>query len=575
MASPTAKGDFQGNDLELATDVIARNNALVADRQSWDSVIQQITNYVMPRKNQVNTKTNQPDTASGVDLYDTTAVDANMVLGAGQLQYITPANERWAGFEAPEQLRTAAGEGKSRLDLWYRECSERAMTALAQCNFYSEVHEFYLDRGGVGTACLSAMPGRRESLNVTCHAYGTYAIGEDDEGHVDTVFRSWAMSARVAVKKFGLERMGKKVREAYNAKDSKQRDKKFNFIHAVYPREEDKRKPGKVDGPNKPVASVYVCVDDKHVVSNEGFDEMPYQVSRYLTHGEDVYGYSPSVDILATIRQVNLIEKQMDALAEKAAFPPVLYPESMTGAIDLRAAGMTPFDPNQPNALPKEWGTQGRYDIGLERVKTKQDAIRRAYHNDLFNMFAGVEREITAYQTMQMVAEKLVLFSPTFARLTTEFLNPFLQRVFGILFRAGVFSEPPPEAYVEDGRGGSSLVVPTVVYTSKVALAIKALENQSWLEFINLIMPLVELRPEIMDNFDVDKIAIGLAKNVALASGWQIDPKTRDATRAARAEQLAAQQQLGAAESLSKSAANMGKAPPGMRAEVSAALGRN
>ena len=49
---------------------------------------------------------------------------------------------------------------------------------------------------------------------------------------------------------------------------------------------------------------------------------------------------------------------------------------------------MTYFDPNNPQATPKEWGTGGRYDIGVERAESKRKAINEAFHVDLFQMFA-------------------------------------------------------------------------------------------------------------------------------------------------------------------------------------------
>lgn len=561
-----------------AKDIIARNNSMKAERGTWDATISEISNYVMPRKNQINVRGTTPDVAAGAELYNTTAVESNLVLGAGQLQYITPANERWAGFEPPESLRKSVkGAPYSRLAKWYQSASDVLMRELSRCNFYAEVHEFYLDRGGMGTACLSAMEGKKTALNIKTNSYGTYCIAEDDEGYVDTVFREFPMTCRQMVQKFGLDNVGPKVRECWVNEAAGKKDVKFTVIHAVYPREEDERDPERMDGKNKPIASVYVCYEDDMVLSDHGFDEMPMVVSRYLTWGAEVWGYSPAVDILGTIRQVNVIERAMDVLAEKAANPPMLVPESMDGVLDVRQGGVTSFDPNQPNAMPREWQTQGRYDVGLDRIKTKDEAIKRAFHADLFQMFAGVDRQITAYETMQRVAEKLVLFSPTFAKLTTEFLNPFLQRCFSILYRAGLFDEPPPEAFVQTGPDSFSLAIPQVTYTSKVALAIKALENQAFVEFMNIVGPLVQLRPEVLDNIDADQCFLDLMRNFSLKAEWQVDEEARDETRKARAEQQQAANALAAGEQMSKSAANLGKAPPGMGGQVAEMVtgGRN
>jgi hypothetical protein len=559
----------RSEDDPLARDIIARHDQLKGERSTWDNVWQELANFIQPRKNQITQKST-PDSSKNVDLFDTTAVDANMVLGAGQLQYITPAGERWFGYDYPESLKSKdGGVVPGRAAKWFADCTEIAMREVARSNFYTEVHEAYLDRGGMGTACLYAQEGKRTALNFCSHPVGTYSIAEDEEGYVDTVYREFKLTVRQAVQRFGLESMGAKVKAAYNDSKSARLDEKFTFIHAVYPRQDDKRDFRKQDGANKPIASVYVCLDDKVTVRNAGYDEMPYFVTRYLTWGEEVYGYCPSIDILPTIRQVNFIERQMDALAEKAAFPPVLVPSSLDGTIDLRAGGTTVFDENLPaSGQPREWATLGRYDVGKDRVEMKQNAIRKAYHNDLFQMFAQADRQMTAYEAMQRVAEKLVMFSPTFARLTTELLNPLLQRIFGILLRAGYFPPPPPEVYVDDGSGRQALAAPQVVYTSKVALAIKALENRSLIEFMQVIGPLIQLRPETMDNLDADKVFTDVMRNYSMPTTWTIDAEVVDQVRAARAQAQAAQQQIANTQAMAKASADASRLPEGLQQQL-------
>lgn len=551
----------------MAKQVISRNNKLEGKRETWMSAWQMIANYVQPRKNQIQEKNTQPAIDQSVDLFDSTAIEANMVLGAGQLQYITPAAEAWAGFEIPEHLRNTP-QGQSReLESWYQTCGEITLREIGRSNFYTEVHEFYLDRGAMGTSCLYAAEGKRAALNFQSIAIGTYCIAEDDEGYVDTVYRKFKLSVRQAVQKFGLEALGQKVLDCYYDEGGNRMDEEHTYIHAVQPRADAERQLGKMDGKNKPIASIYVCVEDEVVVSNNGFDELPFFASRYLTWGEEVYGYSPSFDIISTIRQVNFIERNLDALAEIAAFPRVLMPEHLEYQADLRAGGVTYYDPQQ-QGKPEEWGTAGRYDIGKERVETKQAAIKRAYHNDLFQMLQQQDRQMTAYETMQRVAEKLILFSPTFAKLTTEFLTPLLQRIFGLLYRANYFPAAPPEAFA----GAEGLVMPQVTFTSKVSLAIKALQNHAFVEFMGIVGPLVNISPDVIDNIDSDRAFVEIARNVGVPSAWMRSDKDLASIRDAKAKQQQAVMAAQAAESASKSAANLGKAPPAIQDQATAAF---
>lgn len=546
---------------ELAEQLIARHNALKSDRGTWDVLWQQIADYVMPRKSQVTTKKTEGVEGFTDDIYDMTVIRANMTLAAGQLNYVTPATDRWFAFEPPEEMKAQGGDAAAR---WYQACTEIAFRELARSNFYLEIHELFLDRGGFGTSIIFAEEGKRTTLNFQNWEVGTYSIAEDSEGVVDTVFREFELTCRQAVQMFGIENVGESCAKCYAEKKPTSLDKKFTFVHAIFPRADDQRKPGKVDGPNKPIASVYINVADKVCVRNGGYDEAPAAVSRFLKWGKSPYGYSPSIEALPTVRQVNFIEKQMDALAELAAFPRILIPDGLEGDVDLRSGGVTVFDPNNVNAVPKEWATQGRYDIGLQRVQAKQKQIEEAFHVTLFKMFAEREKQMTAREVIERVQEKLVQFSPTFARMTTELLNPMLERVFGICFRAGKFPEPPEEVFVV-GPEGVSLPLPQVAYTSKIALAIKALENQSFLQFVEIVAPLVQVDPAVMDAINTDKAMKGLARNLSLPVDWIRTDEEIATIRQQRAEAQQAQAEAEQAKLVAGAAKDISAADPAMK----------
>lgn len=544
---------------ELAEDIIRRNDALKSDRGTWDTLWQQIADYVMPRKSQITTKKTEDVTGFTDDLYNMTAIRSNQVLAAGQKDYLVSG--QWFAFDAPAESED--DDAKT----WFQRCTEITMRELARSNFYLEVHEMFLDRGAFGTACLFLEEGRKTLLNFKKFDVGTFSIAEDADGMVDTFFRDFEMTARQAYQRFG-DMAGKCIREALTSDDPRKLDQKFPFVHAVFPREDSKRNRKKQDGPNKPIASIYVNVKDRCVCRNSGYDEHPLAVSRFLTWGESPYGYSPSIEALPTVRQVNFIEKQMDALAEVAAFPRMLIPEGLDGDVDLRAGGVTIFDPNTPNAVPKEWATQGRYDVGMERIKTKDEAIREAYHVDLFQMLKQIDAgKMTAYEVAQRVAEKVAAFSPTFSRLQTEVFNPVLLRVFGMLFRAGKFGDPPASVIVDNG-GELELQLPEVTLTSKLALAIKAVENNAFLQMVQILAPIAELHPDILDNYDLDKVARGVGKNLAVPTAWQRPLAEVEAMRAERAKAQAAAQAAEQAPGVAKAARDISEASPSVRKAV-------
>jgi hypothetical protein len=408
------------DEVKLADWVLSRHSDLASERAPWDTVWQELAEFCLPRKAEISAKRSMPDTSRHDVLFDTTAMQGAATLANGQLAYITPADSRWFVYEPPR------GVNSDRAKQWYAKCSEIAQLMLATSNFYTEIHEVYFDDSVFGTYALFVQKGRNHPLNFSKFDCGTYSIAEDDEGDITTLFRELELTAEQAAEKFGEENLSEKMQKTLDQirRSGKGGTVKHKFIHAIYKREEGDRERGKEDGPNKPYASVYVEQSTKHVCRNSGFEEKPFFAGRHIKSMNGPYGVSPAWMALPEARQLNFLTKQLDSLAETKAFPRLLMPATHEGEIDLRSGGVTYFDPTQPNAVPKEWLTQGEYQIGLERENRKQQAIERAFHVDMFRMFAGIDKQMTATEVAERSTEKLVQFSPSFTRKTTELLTP-------------------------------------------------------------------------------------------------------------------------------------------------------
>ena len=340
-------------------------------------------------------------------------------------------------------------------------------------------------------------------------------------------------------------------------------EKEFPFIHQIFPRAMDEIEFGedgkrKRDAENLPIASVYVEKDKKLVVRIAGFMEQPFFATRYMKWlSEHAYGWSPSWIALPEARQLNFLQKQMDALAELAAFPRFLVPDTHEGEVDFRASGVTYFDAANPNARPSEWATNGRYDIGKDRIDGKQKAIDRAFHVDLFQLFANLERpQMTAREVTERASEKLVQFSPTFARMTTEFFTPCLQRVWSILTRGGRMPPPPQELIQQAPTGEAFIPKPEVTYSSRIALAIKSLENGSLMNLFEMWLPVAGQKPEILDNMNWDVTFRDSARNGGLPVRWLLEAEQVGEIRQARQQQMEEmqrkQEQMAMAEAAGK-----------------------
>jgi len=543
------------NPIELGLYVHSRHQDLVEKRQPWDSWWQELGDYVMPRSRDITGKQSLPE--RNIILFDSTAVQANMILANGSLDSMTPHGSRWFTFDPMAQLK-----GVDIIEQWYKKCSEIAALEMARGNFYSIIHQVYLDRGGFGTAAFQVEPGRRELLNFSKFPIGTYAIAEDDEGHVDTLTREFEITARQAIQWFGRESLSSEILKAFDDPTGKMREKEFAFIHQLFPRAADEVEYGKRDGENKPFASVYIEKKDKKVVRVSGYEEQPFFVSRYLPWDckpGAVYGWCPAAVALPDARQLNFLQKQLDSLAEVTAFPRFLIPDTHKDEVDLRAGGATTFDSSNPNAKPSEWLTGGKYDVGLDRVEQKRKAIREVFHVDLFRMFAEgqLDKQMTAREIAERAGEKLAQFSPTFATFTNEALNPVLRRVFKLILRAGMFP-PPPRQLIQQDQTGVYIPEPEVTYSSRIALAIKSLENASLGRVFEMWSPIAEVKPEILDNWNFDRMARDTSRNTGLPADWLMDEEQMKEIRESRAKQQAEMEKMQSMAMMADAAGKVG-----------------
>ena len=547
------------NNSERLTPIRQRHDALLEIRQPWEIIWQENSDYIMPRRNPGIKGAITANTDKETRLFDSTAIHANMTLANGQLAWMSPQESAWFSYETPDSIED------DEADVWMSKATATVRLALARSKFYNVIHEFYLDRGGFGTACMFCEQSKNGGLHFELFSVGTFAIDEDDEGNIDTIFREYEWTARQCSKKFGEDNVSDEIKECMT--DGKDCNRKFVIVHAIYPREDAHRDFGKFDDMNMPIASVYFEKKTSVINRESGYEEIPVFASRYLEWGTgtgNLYGWCPAFAAVPEARQVNFLQEMLDALAEKKAFPPILAPDEMEGEINVNAAEITYHDKamaGQTERMPREWNLAGDYNIGKDRVEERQQSIRDAFHVDLFEMFAQLDKQMTAREVAARSQERLIQFSPTFARLTTELFEPLLARVFGIMLRSGALGQPPLSLIEDTGDGFGTVAVPKIEYNSRIAMALRALPAIATFDTFENVSAVAELVPSVLDIFDWD----GAIRSAALAGGFPADfirsPSEMAEIRKLRAEQEArlAEQEAGlqAADALGK----MGKVP--------------
>jgi len=534
--------------------VISRRDALRQYRTPHESLWDEIAELSMPRKITDSSHGSFPSLINSAELHDSTLRISCLQLANGFCSLVTPREEVWHSLTPPKGL-----DDNDAAIKFYRECAEEITYRLDQSNFYTSIQETYLERAAFGTACdFSEWDEEHDQLNFRNLNVGSYYIGNDHRGRCNEVVYEMSYTAAAAATEFGIESLSEKLQK--EVKDPKKNDLHVFIImvEKTKPWDEDQDFP------------YYMCVieeDSKVVVSKMGYYEAPYHVTRYLKWGTSPYGFAPTWIALPEAHKLSLLQKQMDVLAEKAANPPILAPASLEGEIGVGALDITYVNDIDPNRSPREWATSGRYDIGQDRIAEKKKTIQEIMHGDLFRLFAQIDRTMTATEATLREAEKVMQFSPTFSALTSEYLDPKLLRIFGILWRQGKMPEPPEELAMLVGEGAVPL--PMVSYNNRISLAIKAKQNYSYAEYMSIQMPMAEMNPAILDNMNSDKNFRDGWRNAGLQEDGLASELEVEETRQARAEAQQQQMQMeqaaqSAAIAKDAAAANGGELPEAM-----------
>lgn len=426
-------------------------------------------------------------------------------LAGAHMSHIVTSHEPW--FKWIARPGDVAEEDVEEANAWYGKCSDIALMELTRSNFYSEIYECFLDRVGMGTGSLYCGPGR--SVRLLFKAISPEQVcGEvDDEGRVVVFVREMLLSAYDVADLFGKAALSEGMAADYHQGGAGMYEKKWVVLHVV--RRAKKPKMG------RGWESFYVDQQGKRVMRREMEWEMPYMATRWKMNGTSFFGFAPWQDVEGEVRGVEEIEKDLEKARRVAIDPRILTAAKLVGQVDLRAGGKTLVDPDLLQAggvlLPKEWAAVGDVSLSYKQLADKEQRIKDAFLVPMLELFAyddGKKGFPTATEVMARENQYLLQFFPSFVQFAYD-VQPTLDRVFMVLYRAGVFPDPPDcvrEDVIRNGAVvGTVLKNPGVTYNNKVALVLKRIESDAFAAALREAVELGEAVPGLLDHLDVDR----------------------------------------------------------------------
>lgn len=534
---------------------LRRHDEAVSARSSWEGLWQEIAERVFPRSAFFTQKNLVEGEKRTQKLFDSTAPLALTRFAAAMESMLTPRTQRW------HRLRTK--DKRLMKSLAVKRYCEDVTDILfdaryaSSANFASQYYENYMSLGAFGTGGVFIDEVMGISLRYRALHLSELYIFENAAGVIDTVHRPFQYTARQAVQRWGAQALPEAIQKAA----TEHPDKLFDFLHVVRPNDEVMA--GRKDYRGMKFYSCYIAMDTKLAVSEGGYRTFPFAVSRYVTGPREVYGRSPAMDALPSILTLNEQKKTVLRAGQKVVDPPLLLQDD--GALapfDLRSGAAnygTLTSGGEPLVKPFQSG--GRVDIGLDLMQDERKLINDHFLVTLFQILVDAPA-MTATEAMLRAQEKGALLAPTMGRQQSEMLGPTIERELDILGHAGVLPDMPPELIDAGGEV-------EIEYDSPLTRAQKSEQGIGILNTFQAVAPLAQVRPDVLDKFDLDAMVDVLADVNGMPASCLVDDDQLKAIRQAKKQQAdqaalldAAPIAAGAAKDLATAQRTAGSAPP-------------
>lgn len=365
------------------------------NRAPWIARWESARRYTMP--------TSDEDIAT---LYDATASDAADNLAASIYTLLTPPESMWLQLVGESELSPNP------------DIATAALRAnLNDSNFYTTIHQCYMDLVIMGTACLFMA----ESPIGASSAFTFTAIPMSDIAILpNAVFHTTSMPAREVMERFPTWTPPANIRDTIKRDPETQLKLVQSLVGTDF------------------TAWLDVGGDiENNIVSTGTFETNPYIIFRWSLASGELYGRGPVLRALPDIKTANKVVELVLKNATIAVSG--IWMADDDGVINLNNINLTPGA-----IIPKAVGSSGLtpltsgadFDVSQLILRELRERIRHTLLADRLGLLS--EKEMTATEIMARNADMMRILGATYGRLLHEFIRPLCDRGLQILSRRGL-----------------------------------------------------------------------------------------------------------------------------------------
>jgi hypothetical protein len=494
------------------------------DTVNFRNLYQEVADLMFPRENQINTR-RTPGEDKNREIADTTGLTASIDATSGMSINIFPPGDKFYNVVMSDKKLNDIEAVKRKLG----EITELSHEKRANSNFMLQANETLrsLLTFGTGNMFSEYIPG--VGLNYRDYDVGQYTFMENPQSRVDTMFIEFEFTAKQAFQKWGEDAGETTVAKA---KDPQTANDKFKFIWVTRPR--DLTKQTGSENTAMPFESIFVNRADVQVVEESGFEEFPFQVSRWAKSSTEKWGRGIGTYALGPVQGLQTEKRDLLECANLHNNPPKEVLESFEGEVKVSPGDLN-WVTEKGTIRAIEQNAMGNFAITKDVIEMDRQEVRKMFFLDAFNQLEQLrgdrrnELEIRA-----RLAEGLRKLVIPVSRIQTEWLTGLVTRDIMLLLRNGELGELPPE------MEGASF---KIEYIGRLALELQSAQTTGWLRWVQEGSEIEAVSPGVLDNVNMD---IGYRRRGVTLGVAVEDIATPDevaAKREARAQQQALEAQ--------------------------------
>lgn len=552
---------------EVRKYAMRRADAFVQARRNHESALKDCRDYILPDVGQSFDREPSVVARDGSrkdsKIINCTPTDAALTLAAGMQSGLTSPSRPWFKLGVPQaQMREIPS-----VQRWLQDVQDLMTQVYAQSNIYNILHDVYLQLGGFGTACALVVEDDERVIHGYMLDQGSYALGANKRGFVDSLWRTFSMTLAQLADEFGKENLPQPLQAKLDAvavgSTTRMDDEEWQVECLIEPSSDALTLP---DVMGRPYRCIYWLtgmsgnVNDPErdgILAVRGYSGNPILAPRWhLPTG--VYGFGPGRRAIGDCKQLQAMESDKLRALRKMVEPPLAAPDTMKGQVlNTFPGGISYFGMQGTLAGKPMIGPLYDTRVDLTQVnfviQQVEQRIRKAFFNDLFMMLAtmGDTPRMTAREVVERHEEKLIMLGPVLERLHLELLDTLVDRTFQILLDKRMLPDPPPELQGMPLR---------IEYISMLAAAQRMAGMQVLGQFVSFVGTMAPAIPSVLDKIDADGIVDEAAAALGVPAGTVVSDKDVAAIRQQRAQQQQAQQQAQAMMAATQGAKNLGQA---------------